>query len=288
MELRGKLRQGMRVVGVDRTDYGTVERFDDDVVYVSGRSVPHSAFDRIDEDRLFLGERGTEQFVERPDVLAPTREGEIRIPLVEERLEVGTRVIELGDVEIRKAVETEHVSVPIEVRRDHVEVHEVEIEERPSTIAERMDAFTEETIRVPVRGEEVMVSKEAVVTGEIAIGRTHVSERQTLTETVRHVTVNVAASYDEARPDLREHFDRLQARLREAGGPTFRARDFADAEPNYRAGFEAHSDPRNAGRSFADVEPELRRQHDTGRADDPATWESRREEFQAGWERGRR
>jgi uncharacterized protein (TIGR02271 family) len=278
----------MRIVGVDRTDYGTVERFDDDVVYVGGRPVPYSAFDRIDEGRLYLRERGVEQLVERPDTFAPTGEGEIRVPLVEERLQVGTRAIELGDVEIRKVVESEPVSVPIEVRRDRIDVRQVDVEERPIRMDERMDAFTEAPIRVPVRGEEVIVTKEAVVTAEVEVGRTHVSERQTVTETVRHVSVDVAASYDKARPDLREHFDRLQARLREAGGPTFRARDFADAEPNYRAGFEAHGDPRNAGRSFADVEPELRRQHDAGGTDDPATWKSRREEFQAGWEHGRR
>jgi hypothetical protein len=151
-----------------------------------------------------------------------------------------------------------------------------------------MDAFKEETIRVPVRGEEAIVSKEAVVTGELAVGRAEISERRTISETVRRQVVDVAAGYDEARPEFREHFDRLQARLREAGGPTFRARDFADAEPNYRAGFEARNDPRHADRSFEDVEPELRERHLATNPGGAASWEAQRDEVRTGWEHGRR
>ena len=45
--------------------------------------------------------------------------------------------------------------------------------------------------------------------------------------TLRQEVVDVTVSHDEARPEFREHVDRIQARLREAGGPTFRARDVA-------------------------------------------------------------
>jgi len=288
VDLRGKLRPGMRIVGADRVEYGTVERYDDDSVYVAGRPVPYSAFERMDHDRLYVGLEGLYYFGAVHGTGVLPREGEIRVPLVEERVRVDTRTVELGDVEVRKAVEDEHVSVPIELRRDRVEVHLVDVEERPITIAEGMDAFKEETIRVPVRGEEAIVSKEAVVTGEVAVGRVRVNERRTISETVRQQVVEVAAGYDQARPEFREHFDRLQARLREAGGSTFRARNFADAEPNYRAGFEARNDPRHADRSFEDIEPELRERHLATNPEGAASWEARRDEVRTGWEHGRR
>ena len=140
---------------------------------------------------------------------------------------VDTRTVELGDVEVRTTVESEHVSVPVELRRDQVEVGQVDIEERPITIGEGMDAFEQDTIRVPVRGEEVLVSKQAVVTGEVTVGREQISEGHTISDDLRREVVDVTVSHDEARPEFREHVDRIQARLREAGGPTFRAGDVA-------------------------------------------------------------
>jgi hypothetical protein len=164
----------------------------------------------------------------------------------------------------------------------------VDIEERPVAIGEAADAFQERTIRIPVRGEEALVSKEAVVTGEVSVGREVVTQREIVSETVRQTTVDVTARYDEARQGFREHFERFQARLRKAGGPTFRARDFAHAEPNYRAGFEARNDPRNAHRSFEEVEPELRQQHAAAGTTEGDSWDTRREEVRTGWENGRR
>jgi len=278
----------MRVVGAGQTEHGTVERYDGTSVFVDGRPIPYGAFERVDHDRLYLGPDGTRYFDADSGARAMTREGEVRIPLAEERLAVGIRAVELGDVEVRKTVEAEPVSVPIELRRDQVEVRLVDVEERPAMIGEGMDAFREETIRVPIRGEEVIVSKEAVVTGEVAVSRTQIGEHHTITDVLRQEVVNVSASYDEARPTFRRHFDRLQARLREAGGPTFRARDFADAERNYRIGFEARNDPRHADRSFEDVEPELRERRVAANAGDDASWDTHREEMRTGWEHGRR
>ena len=254
MDLTGSLKPGMRIVGPDQTEYGTVERYDDTSVYVGGRPIPYDAFERLDRDRLYVGQGGARYFRTDREARTMTQEGEVRIPLVEERLAVGTRTVDLGDVEVRKTVKTEHVSVPVELRRDQVQVHQVDVEDRPITIGEGMNAFEEDTIRVPVRGEEVLVDKEAVVTGEVAIGREQISERYTISETLRQDVIDVTVSHDKARPDSREHVDRAQARLRAAGGPTFRARDFADAEPDDRAGSEAPDDPRLAHRPLEDAE----------------------------------
>jgi len=56
MDLRGTLRNGMRVVGPDNREYGTIDRYDDAAVYVQGQRVPFAAVGRVDRDRLILDE----------------------------------------------------------------------------------------------------------------------------------------------------------------------------------------------------------------------------------------
>ena len=250
MDLTGKLKPGMRVVGADRTEYGTVDRYDDTTVYVDGRPIPYGAFERLEQGRLYLRQGGMRHGPANREVQAMDREDEVRIPLAEERLAVGTRTVELGDVEVRTTVDSEHVSVPIELRRDQIEVRQVDVEDRPLAIGEGLDAFEQETIRVPVRGEEVLASKEAVVTGEVAIGRKEVHERHTITETVRQEVVDVTVSHDETRPEHRDYADRIREQLSEAGGPTFRA----------------HNGPRGAERSLGDAEPRHVRERDVREA----------------------
>ena len=191
MDLKGKLTQAMRIIGTDQAEYGTIERFDDEHVYVGGRAVPHSAFERMEKNRLYVGQAGARYFGEIT-ARGMTTEGDIRVPVVEERLEVGTRQVELGEVEIRKTVESEQVSIPVELMREHVQVSRVDVADRPAPEAQLADGFREATIRFPVRGEEAVVSKEALVTGEVVIDRERITERETVGDTVRreHVTVD--------------------------------------------------------------------------------------------------
>ena len=198
MDLKGKLKQGMRIVGADKTEYGTIERYDDEHVYVGGRSVPHSAFERMEKNQLYVGQAGARHFGEATS-RGTTTEGDIRVPVVEERLEVGTRQVELGEVEIRKTVESEQVSIPVELMREHVRVSRIDVTDRPASEAQLADGFREATIRVPVRGEEAIVSKEALVTGEVVIDRERVTERETVGDTVRREHVTVDEDYDTSR-----------------------------------------------------------------------------------------
>jgi len=138
--------------------------------------------------------------------------------------------------------------------------------------------FEEGTIRVPVRGEEAVVEKEAVVTGEVVIDRDVKTERQTISDTVRKERVDIDENYRRDRAAFEEHFNRQRGAL----GTAADTRTFADAEPNYRLGYEAGHDERYAGRNFSEIEPELRRSHAGGR-----TWEDVREEIDEGFKRAR-
>src|SRR5215218_7640599 len=100
MDLKGKLRKGLKIFGADNREYGTIDRYDDQYAYVGERRIPVSAFERMDNDRLYVGTGGRRYF----DAATEARgaEGEIRVPVVEERLRVGKEQAELGSVDIHK------------------------------------------------------------------------------------------------------------------------------------------------------------------------------------------
>jgi len=99
--------------------------------------------------------------------------------------------VELGSVDIRKDVETERVEIPVDLRHEEVSVNRVDVRDRPVAAGELGDAFQEGIIRVPVRGEEAVAQKEAIVTGEVVIDKEQRTERQTVTEIVRREDVEV-------------------------------------------------------------------------------------------------
>ena len=277
MDLKGKLRKGLRIFGADEREYGTVDRYDDQYAYVGERRIPVSAFERMDNDRLYLGAQGGQYFADTAERWDdPTQ---LRVPIHEERLDVEKRQAEMGSVDIHKTVEAEQVNVPVELRHEEVTVDRVNVPDRPLRAGETADAFEEGTIRVPVRGEEAIVEKEAVVTGEVVVDRDVVAERETISDTVRRERVDVEENWRRDRAAFEEHFGRRRGAI----GTASDTRTFADAEPHYRRGYEAAYDERYAGRDFADVEPELRRSH-SGHE----TWEHLREEIREGFERGRR
>ncbi len=183
-------------------------------------------------------------------------------------------------MQVRKTVTEEQVAVPVELRREEAHVAERNIPDRPAT---GQDVFQEGTIRVPLRGEEAVVEKEAVVTGEVVIGKERVTERQQVTDTVRRERVDVEENYQRARSGFQQHFAQRQAAVQGQAG--YAGRTFEQAEPNYRTGFEAGSDPRYAGREFEQIEPDLRGAHETSGRGAGGAWEHLREEIREGFSR---
>jgi len=285
MALFDKLRRGAQVYGPDNRSVGTIERWDNENVYIGGRPYAQSMFDRFDNDRLYFNQEGYRSYesMSRTETGAAMTEGEIRVPVREERLDVEKRQGETGAVEIQKDVVREQVDIPVTLRHEEVTIDRVDVPDRPIAVGDAPDAFKEGTIRVPVRGEEAYVRKEAVVTGEVVIDRDVVTENQTISDTVRKERVDVDESYLRNREGFRQHFD---GRRSELGGTAVDTRTFDDAEPNYRHGFAAAHDTRYSGRSFEDVEPDIRRNYrSTG---DDADWERLREEIREGFDRARR
>lgn len=120
----------------------------------------------------------------RPDMTGQDRQN---IPLAEEQLRVGKREEEAGRARLRKVVRTEHVSQPVELRREEVRVERVPVSGQDAP----PDAFQEQEIEVPVSREEPTVEKEARVTEQARVEKTAQTERRTVEGDVRREDVEL-------------------------------------------------------------------------------------------------
>ena len=113
---------------------------------------------------------------------------DIRVQRYEEELQAQKVAREAGEVRISKDVVEEQQTLEVPVTREevHVESHVVD---RAAT--DTSQAFQEGTISVPVREEDVEVSKTVRVAEELEIDKTTVQETERVTDTVRKERVNV-------------------------------------------------------------------------------------------------
>src|SRR4051794_38249598 len=220
MDLKDALRNGMRVVGPDNRVYGTIERYDDSAAYVQGRRVPFAAIGHVEQDQLYVDTpelwglsgpdtAGSESERERTGTtnqregtgIAAEREGtstslggEARVPILEEQVQFGTRVVDLGEIRVHKTVE-EHE----EVRRGPLAREDVQIERirvnRPVDEPEQRRQEGDWLV-IPIMEEVFVVQKQLMVTEEIRIRKQLVTEEREVRETIRREH----ASIEDTRP----------------------------------------------------------------------------------------
>jgi uncharacterized protein (TIGR02271 family) len=122
------------------------------------------------------------------------RDDEMRMTLSEERLDVGKRDVQAGEVDIHKRVDTEHVHRDVELRRE-----DVDIERRP--IREGMYAgsepqISEDEIRIPLHAEEAVVEKRVVPQEELVVKKREVTEHQDVDATLRRERAEIDRDVD--------------------------------------------------------------------------------------------
>lgn len=301
MSSTGSIQEGTPVYGSNDQLIGNVEASSGQDISVNGQRIPRSSIAKVAQDRIILadtgsrymnaattdqdkvtgvGHRATSGAHDESNPNLHQQGNEIHVPVSEERLDVQKRQSDLGEVEVRKTVETEQQSIPVDLRHDEVHVEQRDITDRPLRADEANDAFKEGTVRVPVRGEEAVVTKEAYVTGEVVIDKDEVVERQQITDTVRRERVDIDENYQKARSGFQQHFNERSSK---AG----KGRTWDEAESNYRLGYETAHDESYADRQFEDVEGDLRRRHETSTTGKDSGWEQLREEVREGWNRAR-
>lgn len=106
------------------------------------------------------------------------------IQLIEERLRVGKRETQIGEVEVSKRAVSETVEEQVELRRDRIEIERNEVN-RPAAKGETVIGNSE-TIRVPVYGEEVVAEKTPFVKEEVTLRNNPEVHTETIRENVSH------------------------------------------------------------------------------------------------------
>ncbi len=150
----------------------------------SGRSlVTVKSGGRYDEARSILQGAGAyDMQTKRPEFQSTqSQEGE-RMPLVAEKLAPRKEAVESGQVKLRKEVVTEHQQMDVPVKHEEVVLERHPVEAREAQGA----SIGEGEVNVPVREEQVRLSKQTYVKEEVGIGKRQVEETKTISGDVRH------------------------------------------------------------------------------------------------------
>lgn len=126
-----------------------------------------------------------------------TTEGEVSVPVAEERLEAEKRMREAGSVSVKKSVVTENKTMNVPVTREVVNVDRVEARgDAPAGTA-----FQEKDISIPVHEEEIEVSKRPVVKEEVQVRKGVEQHDEAVSGTVRREKVDVKTEGDVERSE---------------------------------------------------------------------------------------
>ena len=110
------------------------------------------------------------------------------IPVVDERLIVGKRDVNLGRVRVRSYVREEGVSANVNLHEERVSIDRRPVD-RPLTDADA--AFRDRTIEAEEHAEQAVVGKEARVTEDISLRKESSDRQETINDTVRKTEVEI-------------------------------------------------------------------------------------------------
>ncbi|MCJ2020439.1 YsnF/AvaK domain-containing protein [Methylobacterium sp. E-065] len=118
-----------------------------------------------------------------------TAQGTDYIPVVEERLNVGKRMVDSGRVRVRSYAVEKAVSENVTLHDETVRVDR-RVVDRAVTPGD-MALFEDKVIEATEMREQAVVSKEARVVGEVGIRKDATQRVETVTDKVRHTEVEV-------------------------------------------------------------------------------------------------
>ena len=132
-------------------------------------------------------------------------DNEVRIPLMQEELEIEKVPRESGHVRIHKGVKTEERHFTVPVRREEIVIEHVTAFAGGAGTGEQ-GTFEERIVDIPLHEEDIRVSKRPVLREEIVVRTVAHSVEKEATATLRHEEADVedtrkaTAASDEARP----------------------------------------------------------------------------------------
>ena len=132
---------------------------------------------------------------------ASTRQEALSIPVIEERLEVGTRVAETGrGVRIHKTVTEQPVTIDERLAREEVEVRHVPVDRIVAADQAPATRYEGDTLVVPVLEEVLVVERRLRIKEELHITRVRREERYQDEVTLKTEQVHVERFDDADAP----------------------------------------------------------------------------------------
>lgn len=201
------------------------------------------------------------------------------IPVIEEQLEVGKRVVQKGGVRIFSRVTEKPVQESVQLREEHVKVERTAVDQ-PATAAD-IEAFKEGTVEVRETAEEPVIAKTARVVEEVKVAKEVTERTETVSDTVRRTDVEVeqlgtqgASGRVIADDEFRQHW---QGAYGSSGG---RYEEYASA---YRYGANLANQQKYQGYRWEELEPQVRSDWEATHAGSP--WDRTKQAVRYGWEK---
>jgi len=156
----------------------------------------HGAYDMSTRGSTASGSTATAARATGSTTRGASHSGSDTIEVKEERLHAEKRPVETGEVTVRKEVHTETKHMEVPVQREEVVIERTPVHGRAASAGVAGDLREGEEIRIPVREEQVNVTKEAVVTEEVKVGKRVVQDTEHVSGQVRKEEVKVEQTGD--------------------------------------------------------------------------------------------
>ncbi len=150
-------------------------------------------------------------------------EGEQRLEVVEEQLQVGKRTVERGGVRVKRVVSEREVEEQVTLRDETIKVDRQTVNR---SVEGTDDLFTEKTIELTETDEEAVVAKEAKVVEEVVVGKEVENRTETVRDTVRRADVEIEELGS-------SHAESL------ASNPKYQGREWSEVEGDAKADWES-------------------------------------------------
>jgi len=116
-------------------------------------------------------------------------QGRLTVPIIEEKLDVGKRTVELGSLEIRKTVEQFQEARRLPLSFDQLDVQHVEVN-RPLD-APLEPRYEGDVLIIPVMEEVLVIEKRLMLKEEVRVSKRQVTRVQQVNETLRREHVEL-------------------------------------------------------------------------------------------------
>lgn len=128
----------------------------------------------------------------------------VEIPLYREELNVGKRQVSNGGVLLRKVIETENASQPVQLRREEIIIERIQPGDGRAQARSDIQPFQEKETVIELHREVPVAEKRSMVTEVVRARKTSSTERQTIADTVRRESIDIDRDMQQARTDSRE------------------------------------------------------------------------------------